>query len=174
MTKTNHNLSKKFSEMQQRFQGLVYSIVYGICLDGVESWDLTQEVFMKAFNCTNFWNEGFNQKAWLVTVARNEALKYRRSLKSRLNYLVRFCGLEDASEARELETRLIRDEDVARLRELLKKLDEDDRQIITLRFNAEMSYQQIADEMQIKIGTVMSRLARLKERLGLEYEEEEK
>jgi len=36
-----------------------------------------------------------------------------------------------------------------------------------------MSYQQIANEMQLKIGTVMSRLARIKERLGLEFEENE-
>ena len=158
--------------MQRRYQGLVYSVIYGISLDAVESWDLTQEVFVKAFACESFWNESFNQKAWLVTVARNEALRYRRSLKSRLRYLVRFCGLEGASDARELENRLIRAEDVARLRELLAKLDDEERQIITLRFSAEMSYQQIADEMQVKIGTVMSRLARLKERLGLELEEE--
>jgi len=162
-----------FAEMQRRYQGLVYSVLYGITLDAVESWDLTQEVFVKAYACENFWNEAFNQKAWLVTVARNEALKYRRSLKSRLRYLARFCGLEGASDARELENRLIRAEDVARLRELLAKLDDEERQIITLRFSAELSYQQIADEMGLKIGTVMSRLSRLKERLGLEFVEEE-
>ncbi|HAE37907.1 MAG TPA: hypothetical protein DCG57_04610, partial [Candidatus Riflebacteria bacterium] len=80
---------------------------------------------------------------------------------------------EGASDARELENRLIRAEDVARLRELLAKLDDEERQIITLRFSAELSYQQIADEMGLKIGTVMSRLSRLKERLGLEFAEEE-
>lgn len=173
MTTKPHNLPQMFAEMQRRYQGLVYSVIYGISLDAAETWDLTQEVFVKAYECADFWNDGFNQKAWLVTVARNEALKYRRSLKSRLRYLARFCGLEGASEARELENRLIRAEDVARLRELLAKLDDDERQIITLRFSVEMSYQQIADEMQIKIGTVMSRLSRLKERLGLEFEEEE-
>jgi RNA polymerase sigma-70 factor (ECF subfamily) len=173
MTTKPHNLPQMFTDMQRRYQGLVYSVIYGISLDAAETWDLTQEVFVKAYECANFWAVDFNQKAWLVTVARNEALKYRRSLKSRLRYLARFCGLEDASEARELENRLILAEDVARLRELLAKLDDDERQIITLRFSVEMSYQQIADEMQIKIGTVMSRLSRLKERLGLEFEEEE-
>lgn len=163
-----------FAVMQRQYQGLVYSVIYGISLDAVESWDLTQEVFVKAYECNDFWSAGFYQKAWLVTVARNEALKYRRSLKSRLRYLARFCGLEGASDARELENRLIRAEDVERLRELLAKLDDEERQIITLRFSAAMSYQQIADEMGLKIGTVMSRLSRLKERLGLELEEEDK
>lgn len=173
MTKKPYNLPQMFAEMQRRYQGLVYSVIYGISLDAVESWDLTQEVFVKAYECSDFWNEGFQQKAWLVTVARNEALKYRRSLKSRLRYLARFCGFEGASDARELENRLIRSEDAERLRDLLSQLDDDERQIITLRFSAEMSYQQIADEMQLKIGTVMSRLSRVKERLGLEFEENE-
>ncbi|PKL49052.1 MAG: hypothetical protein CVV42_07760 [Candidatus Riflebacteria bacterium HGW-Riflebacteria-2] len=173
MTTKMHNMPQMFADMQRRYQGLVYSVIYAITLDAAESWDLTQEVFVKAYECADFWVDGFRQKAWLVTVARNEALKYRRSIKSRLRYLARFCGLEGASDARELETRLIRAEDVARLRELLAKLDDEERQIITLRFSAEMSYQQIADEMDLKIGTVMSRLSRLKDRLGLEFGEEE-
>lgn len=81
------------------------------------SWDLT-EVFVKAYECSDFWSEGFQQKAWLVTVARNEALKYRRSSKSRLRYLARF--FEGASDARELENRLIRAEDVERLHDPAK------------------------------------------------------
>jgi len=173
MTKKPYNLPQMFAEMQRRYQGLVYSVIYGISLDAVESWDLTQEVFVKAYECPDFWSEGFQQKAWLITVARNEALKYRRSLKSRLRYLARFCGFEGTSDARELENRLVRAENVERLRNLLSQLDDDERQIITLRFSAEMSYQQIADEMQLKIGTVMSRLSRIKERLGLEFEENE-
>ncbi len=173
MTKKPYNLPQMFAEMQRRYQGLVYSVIYGISLDAVESWDMTQEVFVKAYECPDFWSEGFQQKAWLITVARNEALKYRRSLKSRLRYLARFCGFEGTSDARELENRLVRAENVERLRNLLSQLDDDERQIITLRFSAEMSYQQIADEMQLKIGTVMSRLSRIKERLGLEFEENE-
>ena len=173
MTKKPYNLPQMFAEMQRRYQGLVYSVIYGISLDAVESWDMTQEVFVKAYECPDFWSEEFQQKAWLITVARNEALKYRRSLKSRLRYLARFCGFEGTSDARELENRLVRAENVERLRNLLSQLDDDERQIITLRFSAEMSYQQIADEMQLKIGTVMSRLSRIKERLGLEFEENE-
>jgi RNA polymerase sigma-70 factor (ECF subfamily) len=172
MSKKPHNLTQRFAEMQQRFQGLVYSVIYGICVDPCETWDLTQEVFVKAYTCEAFWDESFNQKAWLVTVARNEALKYRRSLASRLRYLARFCGFEADTDAAELEKRMIRAEEAARLRELLLKLNEEERQIITLRFSAEMTYQQIADEMQIKIGTVMSRLSRLKERLGIELAED--
>lgn len=173
MNKNDPALTRKLTTLIRRYQGLVYSVIYGITLDAAETWDLTQGVFLKACNHAGFTDEAFNQKAWLLKVARNDALKYRRSLKSRLRYLARFCGFEDSSEARELENRLIRHDDVIRLRKLLEKLDDADRQILTLRFSAEMTYQEIADEMQLKIGTVMSRLSRLKESLGLVLMEEE-
>jgi len=172
MIKKQQIINQQFSSLIQQFQGLVYSIVYGITLDAVESWDLTQEVFVKAFNNASFTTDGFSQKAWLIRVARNEALKNRRSLMTRLRYLTRFCGLENSSEAKELENRFIKDETVAKLKTLLEKLDDEDRQILTLRFSGELSYQEIAEEMQLKIGTVMSRLSRLKDRLGVALEEE--
>ncbi|MBU1108968.1 MAG: sigma-70 family RNA polymerase sigma factor [Candidatus Riflebacteria bacterium] len=172
MNKNQQIINQQFAGLIQQFQGLVYSIVYGITLDSVESWDLTQEVFVKAFSNANFTDAGFSQKAWLIRVARNEALKNRRSLMTRLRYLARFCGLENTSEAKELENSFIKDETVAKLKTLLEKLDDEDRQILTLRFSGELSYQEIAEEMQLKIGTVMSRLSRLKDRLGLALEEE--
>lgn len=67
---------------------------------------------------------------------------------------------------------MLHDERVSRLRSLLANLDEDERQIIALRFSADLSYKEIAETMEIKIGTVMSRLARIKEKLGAGFEEE--
>jgi len=174
MNKKQQIINQQFAGLIQKFQGMVYSIVYGITLDAVESWDLTQEVFVKAFLNESFSDDGFSQKAWLIRVARNDALKSRRSLMTRIRYLARFCGLENASEAKELENRFINDETVAKLKTLLEKLDDEDRQLLTLRFSVELSYQEIAEEMQLKIGTVMSRLSRLKDRLGIDLEEDEK
>lgn len=172
MNKNNQTIDAQFAALIRQFQGLVYSIVYGITLNAEDSWDIVQEVFIKAFNNSEFLSESFRQKAWLVKVARNEALKNRRSLKTKLRYLARFCGFETCSEAAELENRFIKDETVVQLKDILSKLDDEDRQIITLRFSADMSYKEIADEMQIKTGTVMSRLSRLKDRLGLVLQEE--
>ncbi|MBF0546258.1 MAG: sigma-70 family RNA polymerase sigma factor [Candidatus Riflebacteria bacterium] len=168
----NSKINDELASLIRQYQGLVYSVIYGITLDADESWDITQEVFIKAFECSGFSSNTFNHKAWLVKVARNEALKKLRSFKSRFRYFIKFCGFEASSEANELENRLIHDENVIKLRELLKKLDDDDRQILTLRFNVEMSYQEIADEMALKLGTVMSRLSRLKEQLGIDFQED--
>jgi len=154
---------KLFENVIRTYQGLIYSIAFGITTDAQDSWDLTQETFLKAYQCKEFLSEGFNQKAWLATVVRNDALKKLRSLKNRLRYLFRYCGFEEATEASELESALLKSEQVSFLKNLLEGLSEEERQIITLRFTAGLTYQEIADIMNIKIGTVMSRLSRLKE-----------
>lgn len=173
MKKENHQLNQKFAGAVAEFQGLVYSITFSICNNGDDAWDLTQEVFVKAWQCENFFNDDFNRKAWLAKVARNEALKRRRSLRSKWNYLLRFCGFEESTDASELENKLMKSQQIGQLKTLLQQLDDDERQIIVLRFAADMSYKEIAESMDIKIGTVMSRLARLKEKLGSSFEEDE-
>lgn len=173
MAKPTTQLNQEFAAVVNNYQGLIYSIVYAICCNSSDAWDLTQDVFVKAWQCEDFFNEDFKRRAWLIKVARNEALKRKRSLRARLNYMLRFCGFEQASEASELEDRLMKNDRIAKLRAMLDKLDDEERQIVTLRFSAEMSYKEIAAAMEIKIGTVMSRLARLKEKLGVSFEEEE-
>lgn len=165
------HIKHEFSGVVAEYQGLIYSVVYAICNNTGDAWDLTQDVFVKAWQTENFLHKDFKRKAWLVKVARNEALKRKRSLKTRLNYLLRYCGFEEATESSELEEKLMKNEQVAMLKTLLEKLDDEERQIIALRFSAEMSYKEIAETMEIKLGTVMSRLARLKNKLGRDFEE---
>lgn len=74
MSKTNLTINNEFSRLISQYQALVFTIIYGITLKSDESGDLTQEVFVKAFNCSDFTGKNFNQKAWLIKVARNEAL----------------------------------------------------------------------------------------------------
>jgi RNA polymerase sigma-70 factor (ECF subfamily) len=161
-----------FENLVSNYQGLIYSIIYGITLDGQESWDLTQDVFIKAFENELLFSDGYKVKAWLATVARNTALKNQRSLKRKLSYLLRYCGIGIDHSAQQLEEQLINEEEIARLNNTLEDLSIDERELVTLRFSAELSYKEIAEIMQIKIGTVMSRLSRLKEKLGSAFAEE--
>lgn len=173
MNKNNHQKTKSFENVISLHQGLIFSIAFGITGNAHDSWDITQEVFLKAYQCKDFLSDGFNQKAWLAKVTRNDSLKSRRSLKTRLNYLLRYCGFEDSTEASELEANLMKSEKIANLKELLIDLSVEEKQIITLRFSANLSYQEIAEIMEIKIGTVMSRLSRLKSKLGNSLMEDE-
>jgi RNA polymerase sigma-70 factor (ECF subfamily) len=164
--------NQNFEEQLKKFQGLVYSIIYGITLNANESWDITQDVFIKAYNEPDFLDKDFKHKAWLATVARNDALKYKRSIKRKLNYLIRFCGLNSDDHTEQIEEQIMKEQNSILLKNLLMELSEDEREILALRFSAELSYKEIAEILNVKIGTVMSRLSRLKTKLGNDFLEE--
>ncbi len=166
-------LQDRFRSLVKEYQGLVYSIAFGILLDAQDALDATQETFAKAFEEPRFLDDGFNRKAWLVRVTRNQAFNARRSLVRRVKSLMRYAGLSWAAETTSVEEEIIRAETRQELTSVLESLEEDEREIIGLRFAAELSYEEIAAELGIKIGTVMSRLSRAKRKIGMALEEVE-
>lgn len=167
------HLQDRFRNEVKAYQGLVYTVAFGILLDVQETLDVVQETFVKAFEEPGFLDDGFNRKAWLARVARNLALNSRRSLIRRLKSLMRYAGLSWAAETVNVEEEIIRAETRQELAGVLDALDEDEREIIALRYAAELSYEEIAVELGIKIGTVMSRLSRAKRKIGMALEEGE-
>jgi len=167
------HLQERFRNEVKAYQGLVYTVAFGILLDVQEALDVVQETFVKAFEEPGFLDDGFHRKAWLARVARNLALNSRRSLIRRLKSLMRYAGLSWAAETVNVEEEIIRAETRRELVGVLEALDEDEREIISLRYAAELSYEEIAAELGIRIGTVMSRLSRAKRKIGMALEEGE-
>lgn len=75
------------------------------------------------------------------------------------------AGSELADEALDPEERLLQQRTVARVRAVLEQLPPDFREVIVLREIEGLSYKEIAAVLHVPIGTVMSRLARARERL---------
>ena len=164
---------KLFEKTVRQFQGLVYSVAYGILLDAEEALDITQEVFMKAHGETGFLGADFYQKAWLVRVARNLSLNAKRGFIRKLQYFLGMKSVFFAADTFNIDEFVLRHEAISELQQALTGFSLEDREILTLRFGADLSYKEIALEMNIAIGTVMSRLSRIKEKLGIAIQEEE-
>ncbi|HNV68107.1 MAG TPA: RNA polymerase sigma factor [Candidatus Ozemobacteraceae bacterium] len=164
--------AERFRSEVQAWQGLVYSVAFGILLNAQDALDITQETFIKAFEEPAFLDEGFNRKSWLVRVARNLALNTRRSLMRKLRSLMQVAGLFPQATEDSVEEQIVRAEDRQELKAVLEKLGPEERELVTLRYAAELSYEEIAAELNIKLGTVMSRLARVKAKIGMALEEE--
>lgn len=164
---------REFEGIVRKYQGMVFSVAYCIILDEHESLDVAQNVFLKAFLQNDFLNSDFDQKNWLIRVARNESLNLKKSWWRKVKLLADYSFNEPVNDSPELAEFFAHHQSVARLREVLKAADEHDREIIALRYSAGYKYEQIAQELDIKIGTVMSRLARTRariaEQMGDEY-----
>jgi RNA polymerase sigma-70 factor (ECF subfamily) len=135
-----------------------------------DAQDVVQEAFLRAFKSFSGFH-GSNGRAWLLTIVRNTSYTLLKKncvadLITRFDEEIHVSDDESVSAATILE----RSEDAELIREAMDELPAEFREILTLRYQEDLSYRQIADIAQIPPGTVMSRLARargkLKERFG--------
>lgn len=148
-----------FGHLVSRYQVPVYRVIRGILGSPSESEDVAQEVFLKAYaNLAKFRGEsGFF--TWLYRIAVNEALRARKR---------RSFANADALPEVEAPAPATPDEDaptLATLEKLLRKLSDEFRSIVVLRDIEGLSYTDIAETLDIPLGTVESRLFRARQEL---------
>ena len=138
------------------YQGL-YRYAYRLSGSAADAEDLTQEAFGKALARLSQLREPERAKAWLFRILRNG---YLRRVRDRKRH--RVIPLDAVGDLPERPAAELPDIDPARLQVALNDLDEAFRTPIILYYFEEFSYRDIAEQMELPIGTVMSRLARAK------------
>jgi RNA polymerase sigma-70 factor (ECF subfamily) len=147
----------------QKYREPLYFHARYIVKDHQEAYDLVQEVFIKAMREQRFFNEDFKIKAWLYRVTSNLCFNQLRNRKRRgviLNTMMK----PEALVADQVET-VFAAEQKEEVMGALAELSDDHRDILVLRYYDDLSYAEIADVLQVKLGTVMSRLSRARMRL---------
>ena len=160
-----------------RYHQPIYSLVYRILTDPADAGDTTQEVFLKVFRGMKRFNGECSLKTWLYRIAIHEASNQRRwwfrhksketSMESHHDENGNSFGLcdtlVDPGES-PLET-LAHEEVRARVERELKQVPEPYRTTVVLRDIEGLAYEEIAEVLQISLGTVKSRLIRGREAL---------
>ncbi len=159
----------------------IYSLVYRILTDPADAADTTQEVFLKVFRGIKRFNGECSLKTWLYRIAIHEASNQRRwwfrhksketSMEAHQDWDGNSFGLCDTLVDRgESPLELFAHEEVrARVENELKQVSEPYRTTVVLRDIEGLAYEEVAEVLQISLGTVKSRLIRgrdaLKKRL---------
>jgi RNA polymerase sigma-70 factor (ECF subfamily) len=130
-----------------------------------DAQDVVQEAYLRAFKSFGGFH-GSDGRAWLLTIVRNTSytlLKKNRAvdLTTTFDEEMHVAGDESASPATVLE----HSENAELIREAMDALPAEFREILTLRHQEGLSYKEIADIAEIPPGTVMSRLARARDKL---------
>jgi len=128
--------------------------------------DVLQEAMLRAYRYYDVGGRD-NVRAWLLTIVRNTFYTLRSqvpaaSLLDEFDEAVH--GADD--DAATPESLLLRDADAQQLRHAIEQLPVEFREVLVLREFEECSYKEIAEITGLKMGTVMSRLARARERLA--------
>jgi RNA polymerase sigma-70 factor, ECF subfamily len=157
----------------------VYSLVYRIVGDPADAADTTQEVFLKVFRGMKRFNGEATLKTWLYRIAIHEASNQRRwwyRHKGRETSMepqdegcggMQSLGLKDmlVDEGASPFENAINEELRAKVEEELQQIAEPHRTAVVLRDIEDLSYEEIADVLQVSLGTVKSRLMRGREAL---------
>lgn len=136
----------------------VYRFAYRLCGTQTEAEDVTQEAFCQAQTKLSQLRDPAAARGWIFSIARNTFLHRVRSKK-----LEKAVPLEDAAEPMDRWDAEPLSVDPAVLQDALGNLPEAYRTPLILYFFEEFSYRDIAEQLGIPMGTVMSRLARGKE-----------
>jgi RNA polymerase sigma-70 factor (ECF subfamily) len=167
-----------------QFQPPVYNLVYRILNDSADAADTTQEVFLKVFRGMQHFNGASSLKTWIYRIAVHEASNRRRwwfRHKSRETSMELDPGGETDDHGPCLKEILVdertspfddmaRAEIRARVENALREVAEPYRTTLVLRDMEELSYEEIAEVMEVSLGTVKSRLTRGREALKKKLE----
>ena len=141
-----------------------------ITQDAADAEEAAQDAFVKAWRALGRFREDRPLRPWLLTIVANEARNRRRSAGRRAALTLRAAGEErhPGEAAPSPEAALLAGERRAALMAALGRLREDDRLVIGCRYLLELSEAETAAALDIRPGTVKSRLSRSLERLRAE------
>lgn len=147
----------------RKFRDRLYRHAWYITKDHEEAYDVVQEVFIRAMRETRFFDADFRMKAWLFRVTSNLCFNLVRDRKRR-GAILETVPREENSRADQVE-KVFSSERREEVMAALEHLTRDHREILILRYYDDLSYAEIAEVLDIKLGTVMSRLSRARTRL---------
>jgi len=147
------------SELARLHYALVYRYAYRLCGSAEEAEDLTQQAFLTAHRRLHQLRDVNSAKAWLCAILRNTFLT--RVTSQRGLQMVPLHGFWDPVQEQNAAAPF----DFNELQQVLNELPEEFRAPLILYYFEEFSYRQIAEQLDVPIGTVMSRLARAKSHL---------
>jgi RNA polymerase sigma-70 factor (ECF subfamily) len=137
----------------------VFKICLGFSRNPSDAEDLSQDVYLKALRKIGTVQNPGAARSWLLRIARNTCLDHRKKTRLFQLFKDRAAAGEPRAPAAQ-EDRGEAPERLARLKRAVAKLGRKQKEVFVLREYGELSYEEIAGTLDVKIGTVMSRLNR--------------
>jgi RNA polymerase sigma-70 factor (ECF subfamily) len=162
---------RAYAELMERYRESIYFMLLKMVNNKDDAEDLTIEAFGKAFKRLKQYTPQFAFSTWLFKIASNNAIDFIR--KKRIKAMSLDSGFRN-EDGDEMEISVSDDkpdpiealqkkERVERMREVVTRLKPRYRQLIELRYFKEYSYDEIADELDLPLGTVKAQLFRARE-----------
>ena len=152
-----------FNRYREAISRLFLQKLSGAATGPADADDLLQETFVKVYVNLHRYSPRFTFGQWLYTIARNTFIDHVRRRSDDLSLEERFEA--PASSAPTPEESVIRQQQRRQIELYLTQLPPRYRQLFELRFYDECSYEEIAEKLELPLGTVKTGIHRMRERL---------
>ncbi len=152
-----------FEYLFNRYREALYRLFMHRTGRTADSDDLVQETFIKVFVNLHRYNPAYTFGQWVYTIARNTFIDYTRKRQDDLSLSDTFSQPHATTPTP--EERVINAQQRVAIQRALQNMAEGYRQLIMMRFFDDYSYEQIASELQLPLGTVKTRIHRAREQM---------
>ena len=163
-----------YAELMDRYRDSIYFTMLKMVKNTDDADDLTIEAFGKAFNRLEQYSPSFAFSTWLFKIASNNSIDFIR--KKRIQVTSMDSGFSNSDgESIQIDARstglnpeetIIHGQRIDHMRLLVSKLKPKYRELVEKRYFEEMSYEEIAEEMNLPLGTVKAQLFRARDFLA--------
>lgn len=162
-----------YANLMKRYKKAVYFMILKMIRDADDAEDLTMEAFAKAFKNLDRFKKDYTFSTWLFRIATNNAIDFIRKKKLKTMSLNNTLS-DDSGNAVTIDIEdddnnpqdvYIRTQRIEMVRIFVDKLPAKYRKLVQLRYFDELSYEEIAQELDKPLGTVKAQLHRSRELL---------
>jgi RNA polymerase sigma-70 factor (ECF subfamily) len=161
-----------YAELMKRYKKPVYHMVLKMVRNVDDAEDLTIEAFSKAFKSLHRFKKDYTFSTWLFRIATNNAIDFIRKKKLR-TISIHSSYTDDNGDAVELDVedkgnltpqdKAIKQQRIELMRMFVDKLPSKYQRLVKLRYFKELSYEEIATELEAPLGTIKAQLHRSRE-----------
>ncbi len=162
---------KAYAELLDRYKDAIYYMLLKMVNNKSDAEDLTIEAFGKAFKNITQYTPNYAFSTWLFKIATNNCIDFIRKKKANLISLDQTSEDQDSigtplqANTPDPEEDMIKSQRMALTRSIVEKLKPRYKTLVELRYFKEYSYDEIANELNLPIGTVKAQLFRARELL---------
>jgi RNA polymerase sigma-70 factor (ECF subfamily) len=164
---------KAYAELMGKYKDSIFFMMLKMVKNSDDADDLTIEAFGKAFNRIHQYTPEYAFSTWLFRIATNNCIDFIRKKKMVTFSIDRSfddgeggeLNIDIQSDTLDPEEKFIRKQKIRIMREIVDQLKPRYKELVVLRYFRELSYEEIAEETELPLGTVKAQLFRAREQL---------
>lgn len=160
-----------FSRIVETYQKPVYSLCYRMLGNAEDAEDAAQETFLRAYKSIKKYDRNRSFSTWLLSIAAHYCIDQIRRRRFKLISIEELPVPELPDKQQGMETKISRNEERKKVRELLEQLSPTDRACIVMYYWHDFSYDEICQALSLTPGALKSRLHRARRAMAKQWSE---